>query len=231
MLLDVSEEAESHIPGAVHINYTDLCGEDEILKPPEDLARIFGKAGISDSDSVVIYGECRPCGGSGVTIHPSTLTYFALLYLGHRNVWLLDRGITGWTNAGMPTASETSKRPPAVYTPHPRGGLLASIDYIKNSDVQLVDARTVQEFEASTILGSINIPADTVVSGGWFREDSELENLFRAKGLTKEKPVVVFTSTGVKATVVWFALKRMGYDARLFAMRRWVGAGETIVKP
>ncbi|HOL44783.1 MAG TPA: rhodanese-like domain-containing protein [Methanothrix sp.] len=231
VLLDVSEEAGSHIPGAVHINYTDLCGDDEILRPPEDLARTFGEAGISDSDSVVIYGECRPCGGSGVTLHPSTLTYFALLYLGHKNVWLLDGGINAWADAGRPTSDETSKRPSTTYTPHPQRELMASIGYIKNNDVQLVDARTVQEFETSTIPGSINIPADTVVSDGWFRDDSELEKLFRAKGLTKDRPVVVFTSTGVKASVVWFALKKMGYDARLFAMRRWVRAGETIVEP
>lgn len=232
VLLDVSDGAESHIPGAVHINYADLCGEDEVLKPSDELARIFGELGISEKDSVVIYGECRPCGGSGVTIHPSTLTYFALLSLGHHNVKLLDGGIRAWQEAGRKVSREIpKKRPATIYTPHPTEALQASIEQIEGNEFQLVDARTIKEFEASTIPGSINIPADTVISNGWFKADPELRSIFEAKGLNKDRPVVVFTSTGVKASVVWFALKRMGYDSRLFAMRMWVEAGKPLVKP
>jgi len=34
--------------------------------------------------------------------------------------------------------------------------------------------------------------------------------------------VVVFTNTGLKASVVWFALELMGYDAKLYAFQNWV---------
>jgi len=40
--------------------------------------------------------------------------------------------------------------------------------------------------------------------------------------LDKNRPVVVFTNTGMKASVVWFALKMMGYDARLYRYQDWM---------
>ena len=33
----------------------------------------------------------------------------------------------------------------------------------------------------------------------------------------KARPVVVYTQTGIKASVVWFALELLGYDAKLYS--------------
>ena len=44
--------------------------------------------------------------------------------------------------------------------------------------------------------------------------------------LDKDQPVVVFTNTGMKASVVWFALEMMGYDARLYNYRDWMANQE-----
>jgi thiosulfate/3-mercaptopyruvate sulfurtransferase len=40
--------------------------------------------------------------------------------------------------------------------------------------------------------------------------------------LDPDKPVVAFTNTGMKASVVWFALEMMGYDARLYSYQDWM---------
>ena len=40
--------------------------------------------------------------------------------------------------------------------------------------------------------------------------------------LEKDKPVVVFTNTGMKGSVAWFALKMMDYDARLYSYKDWM---------
>jgi thiosulfate/3-mercaptopyruvate sulfurtransferase len=64
---------------------------------------------------------------------------------------------------------------------------------------------------------------------GSIRNDAELESIFHE--LRKDKPVVVYTSTGLKASVVWFALVKMGYQARLFALSEWAEEHQSLVKP
>ena len=76
-----------------------------------------------------------------------------------------------------------------------------------------MDARSLQEFGAESIPGSINIPYDSVMTNGRIKDEAKLKVLF--SGIRKDKPVVVYTTTGVKASLVWFALEIMGYDARL----------------
>jgi len=33
--------------------------------------------------------------------------------------------------------------------------------------------------------------------------------------------VVVFTTTGTKASVIWFSLDMLGYDAKMYTYRDW----------
>jgi thiosulfate/3-mercaptopyruvate sulfurtransferase len=40
--------------------------------------------------------------------------------------------------------------------------------------------------------------------------------------LREDQPVVVFTNTGIKGSVLWFALEMMGYDARLYSYLDWI---------
>ena len=40
--------------------------------------------------------------------------------------------------------------------------------------------------------------------------------------LDKNQPVVVYTNTGLKGSVVWFALTLQGYDARLYSYENYL---------
>jgi thiosulfate/3-mercaptopyruvate sulfurtransferase len=72
IILDISPEADQFIEGAASINYEDFQEDGGNLKPVQEIARILGAAGISRQDSVVITGECLPCGGGPA---PATYTY------------------------------------------------------------------------------------------------------------------------------------------------------------
>jgi thiosulfate/3-mercaptopyruvate sulfurtransferase len=52
------------------------------------------------------------------------------------------------------------------------------------------------------------------------KDRSSLATLFA--GLSKDRPVVVYTATGIKASMTWFALSLMGYDARAYSWNDWV---------
>jgi rhodanese-related sulfurtransferase len=98
--------------------------------------------------------------------------------------------------------------------------LFATYDEVKSGQAQIIDARTPQEFAAGAIPGAVNIPYNLILSSDSIIDDTSLSATFA--DLDKNKPVVVYTSTGVKASPVCFALKVLGYDARLYTYQDWV---------
>ena len=139
VILDVSPEATEYIQGAISIPYAKFMNNGS-LKPVSEVAKILGDAGISERDSVLVYGQCLPCGVN------SAYVYWILKYLGHDNVKILDGGIEDWVAAKLPTETVPKVLPKVTYTPNLNPGLLATYDYVKNGKVQIVDARSFQEF-------------------------------------------------------------------------------------
>jgi thiosulfate/3-mercaptopyruvate sulfurtransferase len=216
-LFDVSESANEHIPGAVGVSYEEFILDGGTLKSISEIAGILGRAGISQDDSLVIYGECMPCGGGPA---PSTYIYWMLKSLGHKNVRVMDGTVDDWIALGRPAANDTQIKPEASYVPEFTPELIATYDYIMESSPQVVDARAMEDFEYGSIPGSISIPYESVLDGDKIKDEAALERTFAA--LTRDRPVVVFTQTGIKGSVVWFALKMMGYDAKLYSYQDWL---------
>lgn len=217
ILLDVSENSSTHIAGSVVIPYMEFDDQPGILKPREQIARILGDSGISQNDSVVIYGECLPCGG-GPSV--ATYIYWMMKGLGHENVKLLDGTAADWAASGKNTTTNAEILPARVYVPQNSSNYTATYEMVKGGQVQVVDARTIEEFGQGSIPGSISIPYESVLDADRIKSEDKLNRVFMM--LDKDKPVVVFTNTGMKASVVWFSLKMMGYDALLYSYQDWV---------
>jgi len=217
VLLDVSESAKEHIPGAVAVSYEEFILGGDTLKSLPEIAAILSKAGISQDDSITIYGECMPCGGGPA---PSTYVYWIMKSLGHKNVRIMDGTVDDWKASGRPTTNYTQTRPRTNYAPEFTSDLIATYDYIRYYSPQVVDARAKADFEYGSIPRSINIPYESVLDGDKLTDEASLERIFSV--LTRDRPVVVFTQTGVKGSVVWFALKLMGFDAKLYSWRDWL---------
>lgn len=223
VVLDVSNGASEYIDGAVHINYMEFYNENKELKSVDEIAALLGNAGITPNDRVVLTGtdyDCPTCVGGPFA---ATFVYWLMLYLGHdeSKLKLLDGDTDDWKAAGLPVQSSPYVRPAATYTVHSiRSELLATNDYVKNADVQIVDSRTFDAFGQGSIPGALNIPYDRVTENGSLKDEAELESVFA--GLTKDKPVVVYANTEFKASMVWFALRMMGYDARIYTWNDWL---------
>lgn len=216
VLLDVSESATEHISGSLAIPYEDFM-EDQKPKSVEKITEILGQAGITENDSLVLYGECLPCGGGPSA---SAYVYWIMKSLGHEKVRVLNGYVRNWKEKGLPVSSSAIVRPAAKYIPQFTDNLIADYEYVKSGDPQLVDARTVQEFGFGSIPGAISIPYESVLDGDMMKSPSDLETAFSI--LDKERPVVAFTNTGFKGSVVRLALEIMGYDARLYSYNIWL---------
>lgn len=217
VLLDISENATQHIQGSIAIPYTSFLNNGTDVKSEPELVKILGDAGISREDPVVVYGECMPCGGGPA---PATFVYWLLKSLGQENVRVLDGTVKDWAATGKPTANETTIKPPKSYASRVTPEYTASYDYVKSGSAQIVDARTMQEYGAGSIPGAINIPYESVISNNRIKDETKLERAFAI--LDKNQPVVVYTNTGIKASVVWFTLMLLGYDAKLYSYENWL---------
>lgn len=216
IIIDISPRPAEYIPGAISIPYDRFIDSGGRLEPISEMAGILGEAGVSESDSIIIYGECQPCGGG-----PSAATYvfWILKYLGQEDVRLLDGGMDDWVAGSNPTSAEPVHLAPKNYTPTADASLLATYDFVYDSMPQIIDARTEKEFESRSIPGAINIPYTSVLDGKRIRDQSELKELFSY--LQKDRPVVVYTNTGVKASMIWLPLSLLGYDARIYSWQDW----------
>jgi thiosulfate/3-mercaptopyruvate sulfurtransferase len=218
IMLDISEEAKEHIVGSVAIPYGNFLINGTYLRTEEEMAKLLGDAGISREDPVIIYGECMPCGGGP---SPAAFVYWIMKSLGQENVRVLDGTVTDWEAAGKPTTAEAEVLPAKAYTPVVNADYSADYNLVKSGTVQIVDAREKEAFGAGSIPGAISIPNENVVINSRIRDEAKLDRVFAI--LDKNKPVVVYTNTGVKASVVWFAMTMLGYDAKLYSYANYLG--------
>lgn len=218
------EYGEAHIPGAIFVDWTsDITDpEDPVpaqLAPPGRFAAAMSSRGIGDSTRVVIYDHT---GGQF-----ATRLWWALVYYGHDETYVLDGGWNKWTTEGRPATSEVPQPEPAAFTPRPRTEWRATAESVlrasESGEALLLDARDRGQYTGEVrrgarggrIPGARHLHADALKDpeSGTFLSREELERLAREAGVPedREAPVVAYCNGGVAATAALFNLHRLGY--------------------
>ena len=86
-----NEAKGGHLPGAIHIRYTDMFKEDGTLKSNDELTKMFEDAGLSKEDSIVAY-----CTG-GIR---SAYTQLVMEMCGFENSYNYDQSFWRWAVIG-----------------------------------------------------------------------------------------------------------------------------------
>jgi len=101
VLLDNRERLnflEQHIPGAVNIPYRTLASPEKILRPKDEMKRLFDNRGIKSDSEIITY-----CGSVGTL---SGLAFYALKSINMSNVKLYVRSFKEWKNLKKPTSKQ-----------------------------------------------------------------------------------------------------------------------------
>ncbi len=224
-LLDVrslGEYQRGHIPGAVHFDVAKVRvernGVGGMLPPPEELNAVFGRHGISPETTVVVYD-----GKGGLW---ASRVWFALDYMGHRDVRLLNGGWLAWASERRPVTRAVPEVQETAYRGAPNPSKVADaawvVAHLKDPSVKPLDTRSPAEYtgrdvrsaRGGHIPGAANVNWVKTVSGPTmtFKSAEELKSLFEGAGVTKDKEVVPYCQTHVRGSHVSFALRLMGYD-------------------
>jgi thiosulfate/3-mercaptopyruvate sulfurtransferase len=216
VVLDVSgsrTQGQAHIRGSINIPAKSFFYQNGSLRNTTDLEAILSKAGVTQDDSIMVYSDTF---GSG----EATAALFALRHLGHDEVRALDGGLDNWIAASLPLETGETVRTPARYAAGPaRSELLADYDYAKAGQAQMVDARTFQEFGKSRIQNATFISPESLLQAGRLKNGTDLRDTFAR--LNASRPAVVYSDDIYGASVVWFALELMGFDARIYPWQDW----------
>lgn len=222
-----SNFAEAHIAGARFVRYGDFAVEGTVgseLPSAEQLKRVFEAAGVSDTSRVVVYGSSTVA---------AARAFFTLDVAGHRNVALLDGGITAWRAEGRPIETGAPQAARAGhFTPKVNAAKVADAAFIQQqmtaNGIALLDIRPDAEFLGTDggmggmhptghIAGAQQLPWNMLVRpDGRFLPREELDAKLKAAGVTTGKPVVSYCMVGMRASVAYFVARYLGYDARLY---------------
>jgi thiosulfate/3-mercaptopyruvate sulfurtransferase len=222
-----------HIPGARFVAYNQIAVDGDWLgselPPVAALVALFESLGISNASRVVVYGS--PIA--------ATRLFFTLDYLGHPNVKVLNGGLNAWKGEGrgvergaQGAQGARGAQRAGRFVPSVQAERVAMADWIRarleTPQMALVDARPDDEFTgadggmggahvAGHLPGARQLVWDTLVAGdGRFLPDDQLRTKLEAAGARPGVPVVSYCMVGMRASVVYFVARHLGFDARMY---------------
>ena len=226
-LQPAADFAKGHVPGAVQIDYPALDLDDSstagLAKWGTATRKRIGELGLAQGQSIVVYDDG--------TLFSARL-WWVLRYLGHTEVRMLNGGWAAWQAAhGKAATGPAAPVDLGAYRGPTDPRLLAPVTLVaaavKAGSAVLVDVRSPQEYAAGHVPGAVNVPytdnADPAPLAMW-RPAADLSRLYAAAGVTPDRPVIAYCSTGVRSAVTVFTLRMLGYpDVRLFSgsWREW----------
>ncbi len=216
IILDVRSPKDyqnGHIPDARNLFWKDLQ-KDGLLEPA--LAKgALSRAGINESDRLLIYG------GSD---EGAFFTFWALGYLGHKDLSLLDGGVKAAWDAGIKPDKNQPLIQESNYSQHIVPWLLVTKDnldgFLSQSDLEILDARDFVEYGKSKLTNAaVPLSPDKLYDSQKINSAATLEELLNRRGLDKEGTQLVYGTP--QAYSLFYVLKLMGYNATLLEGDWW----------
>lgn len=216
----------AHIPGALHLDPNAVVAEgspvDGSLRSESEIAGMLGALGLDAQTRIVFYDDR---GG----FHAARM-FWLLEYLGHRNVALLNGGLTAWQNAGGGMSTELPISTQRVFGIAPMPRRLATADYLlqMRDDPQsiVVDVRPEHMYAEGHIPWAINVPwARNLDEDKLFLPADALSAHFAGHGVTPDRNVIIHCQVGLASSHSYAALRLLGYPRVRVYHRSWAEWG------
>jgi thiosulfate/3-mercaptopyruvate sulfurtransferase len=251
---DAKAYADGHLPGAVNVGDVGTVLRDpnrEDWVPTAQVQAVLGRAGIDVLNrEVIVYSRTG-----------DPFPYWVqsgLRHFGAKQSKVFHGGLDAWQAAGQPVSKEPATLPPVALTLVPVNAELIDttemLAKLRAGRLQLVDARTAKEFSGDDIRairgghipGAINLPYEdnwidpqtpgklaakqvTSRAGMNLKPADELGKLYA--GLDRDKEVVLYCQSGVRASVTASVLRDLGFkDVKVYEPS-WLGYAAVLSAP
>jgi len=218
VIIDVREPENygvAHIPGARNLYWRSTQVQGNL--DPQLMAEELRRLGINKSDSILIYGD---------TDEGPYYLFWALSYLGHRNLSVLNGGIGAVLSAGIKPDTSTPSFQQSNYSTDIVSWKLVDqstlAQWLNRSDLQILDARDFSDYGRARLTNaSIPFDAKKLYDDSEIIDAKTLEELLNRRGLNKNGSLLVYGTP--KAYSLFYGLELMGYNATLLEGDWWSG--------
>ena len=221
---------KGHIPGAAFLDHNALSRSDTslmyMLPEEEALGQAIGTLGIGNDNPVVVY--------STDMIACATRIWWVLRYAGHRNVRVLNGGISAW-QGDLETTEQT--HPATTFSTSLSPRMFASkdevLEAVKAGDSCVVNTLPPEIYRGESglpydghISGTANHPRTEYTDGDFMRSTEDIAASFKNKDTGKR--LITYCGGGIAATVNACAAKLASieevavYDG---SMSEWLAEG------
>lgn len=247
VIVDVSGPeayAKGHIPGAMNspLNMWRMSADAHAqIRPAEALQAEMRRLGINNNSKVVVYSHHR----NSKDILKATYVIWAMAYAGFHNTVLLDGGIGAYAKATGYLSKKAEADKKGNFTVKTVAARLAKIDEVKAALGRdaMVDSRPARFYFGAQRQGVIKRAGHISGAHSYFwRYNLKADNTLKPKaqlqtmlesgmGLDKSKPLIVYCTGGLEASMNYFVLYRLlGFDkAKLYdaSMKEWGNLDDT----
>jgi thiosulfate/3-mercaptopyruvate sulfurtransferase len=214
--------AQSHVPGAVHLDYAQIVAARPpamgVLPGEAQLSEVFSSIGLTPDTHVVAYDD----EGGG----RASRLLWTLDALGHPHYSLLNGGLQAWLNERHPIDTRPVERARRQYSAKIRDTVVADKNYIVNrlgnQDTVIVDTRTPAEYRgearraerAGHIPGAVNFDWVNAIDQARhlrLKPAEELKRTLSGLGVTPDKEVIAYCQTHHRSAHTYIVLKSLDY--------------------
>jgi thiosulfate/3-mercaptopyruvate sulfurtransferase len=206
--------AKEHVAGAVNIERNDIVVTRQVvnmLAPAETIEQVMGSRGISNDTQVIIYDDNSNMDAARL--------WWTLLAYGHENAKVVSGGLQELKRVGAQITDTDVEPTAAVFKAAPLNtSMLIEADEIlagigkADSSMVLVDTRTLEEYNAGTIPGSVLLNYEgNNFSDGTYRSVLDIKIRYKEAGVMPEDTVVLYCRTSIRGAQTYLALYNAGY--------------------
>lgn len=203
------------IPGARTLPHTATLGGDHRLLPPDQLATALARAGARDDARIVLYGDSPMATG---------FVYMALASIGHGDrVSVLSGNIAAWRADGHPVADAPAAPATGRLNVRPAPDVVVEAPWVRerleDPAVTVLDVRTTREWNGGHLPGATLVLWQDLFQDDAhrrFKSKDEIRALLERAGVIPGKQVVTYCAIGMRASLMYFAAKYVGHDARVY---------------
>ena len=218
----LSEYNETHIPGAVFFDLSDMSDDESqypnMLPPPPKFSSRVRKLGLGDGNRIVIY--------DGAGLFSAARAWWMFKVMGYHDVAVLDGGLPKWKLENRELTDMPTRSTERHFTPRVNRMILREVDEVtaamNTGKEQIVDARSPERYgglspeprpdvRAGHIPGALNLPYKNLLNAdGTLLPAAALAKQFEEIGADLSKPIICSCGSGVTAAILYLALDVIG---------------------